>query len=231
LPAFDLRFRNFVAIFTIAIPMPIPSKTEVLQFIARNEPLGKTLARYPEITREQLCSLLRDAALLFHAEGKGITPVEKLAELAESTLQPLEPALIPSKARKIRVFSDGASRGNPGPAGAGAVLIGDDGTIIAKIGKFLGNQTNNYAEYMGFLIGMEHALRQGATDVEAIADSELLVRQLQGTYRVKSENIRPLFEQAKQLLSRFRVATIRHVPRKENQLADEMSNRAIDEQL
>src|SRR5690606_1765434 len=106
-----------------------------------------------------------------------------------------------------------------------------DGTVIAKLGKFLGDRTNNYAEYVGLILGLETALRLGATEVEVRADSELLIRQLQGTYKVKSELLRPLFEQTRTLLRRFRKVDLAHVRREENKLADEMSNRAIDERL
>ena len=131
----------------------------------------------------------------------------------------------------LRVFSDGAARGNPGPAGAGAVLQKADGTVVAKCGKFLGVQTNNFAEYSALLLGLETALRLGANEVEVVADSELMVRQLNGEYRVKNAGLKPLFESARRLLGRFERHRVRHVPREQNQLADEMSNRAIDERM
>lgn len=131
----------------------------------------------------------------------------------------------------LRVFSDGAARGNPGPAGAGAVLTKADGTVVAKVGRFLGVQTNNVAEYTALVLGLETALRLGANEVEVVADSELLVRQILGVYKVKNEGLKPLHQQVKALLARFAKSSVRHVPRAENKLADEMSNRAIDEKL
>jgi ribonuclease HI len=92
-------------------------------------------------------------------------------------------------------------------------------------------QTNNVAEYSALLIGLQTALRLGAREVEVVADSELLVRQLQGAYRVKAEGLKPLFQQAKDLLDRFESWSARHVPREQNKDADEMSNRAIDEKM
>jgi ribonuclease HI len=133
--------------------------------------------------------------------------------------------------RRVRVYSDGAARGNPGPAGAGAVVIDEAGTAVAEIGRYLGEQTNNVAEYEGLLLGLRHALVHGATDVEVLADSQLLIRQLAGVYRVKSPGLIPLFEEAKRLLKRFKNVELRHIPREMNGAADEMSNRAIDERM
>jgi ribonuclease HI len=227
--------------------MPLPSRAELLGFIAKDEPLQKTLERFPDVTREHLRALLREAALLMRAEEAGVPEASRQDELP---LPPMKPAparpsrgtteiadetpdaeATPAGRRLLRVFSDGAARGNPGPAGAGAVLTRADGTVVAKCGKFLGTQTNNVAEYSALLIGLETALRLGAQQVEVVADSELLVRQLEGVYRVKNEKLRPLFKRAKELLAKFERTSVRHVPREENKLADEMSNRAIDEKM
>jgi ribonuclease HI len=132
---------------------------------------------------------------------------------------------------RTRLYCDGAARGNPGPAGAGAVIISPDGHIQARVGKFLGESTNNVAEYMGLILGLKRARAMGIKELDVLADSELMVRQLHGDYAVKAEHLKPLHDEAKQLLSTFSVADIRHVPREENKLADEMSNRAIDERL
>lgn len=133
--------------------------------------------------------------------------------------------------RTLCVFSDGASRGNPGPAGAGAVLTLPTGEVVERLGLFLGSQTNNHAEYMGAILGLKRARALGADEVELVADSQLLIRQLAGRYRVKSATLRPLFEEARALLALFRHHRLRHLPREENQEADAMSNRAIDERL
>ena len=133
--------------------------------------------------------------------------------------------------RKVRVYSDGAARGNPGPAGAGAVVVDEDGTVIAEIGRYLGEQTNNVAEYQGLLLGLRHALDHGASEVQVLADSQLLIRQLAGVYRVRNAGLIPLFEEAKRLLGRFKKVELRHIPREMNGAADEMSNRAIDERM
>jgi ribonuclease HI len=123
------------------------------------------------------------------------------------------------------------ARGNPGPAGAGAVLVEPSGQVLDRIGKFLGTHTNNYAEYMGLLLGLKRAQELGVREVEVFADSELMIRQLGGRYQVKSPSLRPLYEEALKLLNDFERVKLVHVPREMNRAADEMSNRAIDERM
>jgi ribonuclease HI len=133
--------------------------------------------------------------------------------------------------RHLIVYTDGASRGNPGLAGAGWVIEDLHGKTIHADGRFLGQQTNNVAEYAGVLGGLEAALALGAVRVTLRADSELLVRQLNGQYKVRAPHLAPLFAQARKLLAKFSGATIEHVPRERNAAADAQSNRAIDERL
>ncbi len=135
------------------------------------------------------------------------------------------------RAKRTRLYTDGAARGNPGPAGAGAVIISPDGHIVARIGKFLGDSTNNVAEYMGLILGLKRAKAMGIKELDVFSDSELLVRQLAGEYAVKAEHLKPLHEEAKALLGAFSAIGVRHIPREENAQADAMSNRAIDERL
>jgi ribonuclease HI len=118
-----------------------------------------------------------------------------------------------------------------GATRAGAVLIGEDGQVIERLGRYLGERTNNQAEYRGCILGLERAKQLGASDVEVYADSELLVRQLAGQYKVKNEGLKPLHLEAQSLLRSFRRFKLTHIPREENTLADEMSNRAIDEKM
>ena len=218
------------------------TRAEVLGFIAVHEPLGETRARFPDLSPEQLKSLLRQAAVLMASEDAELEPPAARTEEGPPVKRaraeaPERDGNGPAKGgegepvRALRGYSDGAARGNPGPAGAGAVVTKTDGTVVARLGKFLGEKTNNHAEYMGLLLGLEAALKLGANEVEVYADSELLVRQLQGAYRVKSAALRPLFEKAVGLLGRFRRTKVTHVYREQNQLADEMSNRAIDERM
>ncbi|WP_225410792.1 ribonuclease HI family protein [Stigmatella hybrida] len=208
--------------------MPTPTEAEILRHIAREEPLTATVRAFRGMTRERLGQLLEQAA-----EQLAPSAPPAAAAATGSSESPGTPATDEAKGTvpRLRLYSDGAARGNPGPAGAGAVLIEPGGQVVARIGKFLGQQTNNYAEYMGLLIGLKHARSLGTKEIEIFADSELLIRQLGGRYQVKSPILRPLYEEAVKLLNDFSRVKLVHVPREMNAEADEMSNRAIDERL
>ena len=126
----------------------------------------------------------------------------------------------------LEIFTDGACSGNPGPAGIG-VVIKRDGKIVREISKFIGQATNNIAEYTALIYALQEALILKADDVVVKADSELLCRQLNGAYKVKHANIRPLFEQIKHLATGFKRFRIEHVRREQNKEADKLSRQAI----
>jgi len=123
--------------------------------------------------------------------------------------------------------TDGGSRGNPGPAGAGFV-IEVDGEIVCRGGKFIQSATNNVAEYEAFVWGLENVAALGHSDVQVFADSELLVKQINGQYRVKNEGLKPLFVKALGELRRFSAFKVTHVRREMNEAADAMANEAMD---
>lgn len=127
------------------------------------------------------------------------------------------------------MYADGAARGNPGPAGSGAVLLDERGLVIAELTRFLGVATNNVAEYTGLIIGLEEAQRRGIDELDIRLDSLLVVQQMRGVWRIKHPGLRPLALRAGELLAHFPKRTIEHVPRELNGLADALSNRAIDE--
>jgi len=127
----------------------------------------------------------------------------------------------------VTIYADGGSRGNPGPAGCGAVLI-KDGATVSSVSHFLGVATNNVAEYTGLVLGLERALALGYKVVDVKMDSELVVKQMNGQYRVKNEGLIPLFNQARSLASRFSSFSISHVRRELNKDADLLANRAMD---
>lgn len=131
----------------------------------------------------------------------------------------------------VIIYSDGAARGNPGPAGIGAILTDERGETIVKLSKYIGRATNNEAEYRAIITALEAAVQHGATAVQLYVDSELLARQLHGQYRVKSPNLQPLYRRASELLRRFSPALVTHVTRDGNREADALANRAIDEAL
>lgn len=126
------------------------------------------------------------------------------------------------------VYSDGASRGNPGLASYGAVVIDPAGNEVERISQPIGVATNNVAEYGGLLAGLESAYEHGARRVEVRMDSELIVRQALGRYRVKSPGLIPLFEKLTELRGRFDRVTFVHVPRERNKVADALANQALD---
>jgi ribonuclease HI len=123
---------------------------------------------------------------------------------------------------------DGGSRGNPGPSGYGAVVEEPNGRIAARLSQFLGIQTNNYAEYSGLLAVLEWAIENGAKRLRVVSDSELMVKQMKGQYKVASPVLRPLYEQARRLAAKLEKFEMRHTLRGGNQEADRLANEAMD---
>ncbi|MFH1615599.1 MAG: phosphoribosylglycinamide formyltransferase [Planctomycetota bacterium] len=128
----------------------------------------------------------------------------------------------------IRLYTDGASRGNPGPAAGGFVIVGQDNKQLEAKAFFLGTTTNNVAEYTAVLKGLEAASRLGTCEILILSDSELMVRQLMGRYRVKNQNLKTLHAQCLSLLADFEKWDIRYIPREENNEADSLVNRALN---
>jgi ribonuclease HI len=129
---------------------------------------------------------------------------------------------------RARLFTDGGARGNPGPAAYGYVLEADDGTVLAAHGEAIGVATNNVAEYRGLLAGLEKALELHVPEVEVVSDSELLVKQMTGEYRVKNEALRTLSIEAARLARRIGKVSYTAVRREHNELADRLVNDALD---
>jgi ribonuclease HI len=129
---------------------------------------------------------------------------------------------------KARLFTDGGARGNPGPAAYGFVLESDDGTVLAAEGEAIGTATNNVAEYSGLIAGLQKALELQVPEVEVVSDSELMVKQMRGEYRVKNEALRQLYDEATALARRLGNVEYRHVKRAHNELADKLVNDALD---
>jgi ribonuclease HI len=129
---------------------------------------------------------------------------------------------------KARLYTDGGARGNPGPAAYGFVLESEDGTVLAAEGEAIGLATNNVAEYSGLIAGLRRAIELHVPDVEVVSDSELMVKQMRGEYRVKNEALRGLFLEASGLVRRLGSVEFRHVKRAHNELADRLVNEALD---
>ena len=129
--------------------------------------------------------------------------------------------------KRILIHTDGAAKGNPGPAGIGYIAHGENGTVLFEHCRYIGETTNNVAEYRALIEGLTKALEEGATDVRAASDSQLMVRQIHGLYRVKQPHLQKLFNEVAQLRRRFDHFEITHVPREKNREADVLANRAI----
>jgi len=133
--------------------------------------------------------------------------------------------------KTIRIYTDGASRGNPGHAGIGVVIEDDKGVRLNGKVKYIGMATNNEAEYHALIEGLKAAAEWKPDRLEVFLDSKLVVEQLNGSYRVKKPELKPLYEQAKQLLGGFDDPVVAHVDREHNKGADALANRAIDEHV
>ena len=131
-------------------------------------------------------------------------------------------------AGKWVIYTDGASRGNPGPASIGAVVYDESGRELHTVSRRIGRATNNEAEYRAAIAGLEAALALGARDVELLMDSELVVRQLDARYKVRNPSLRRLFGRVKDLQWRFASFRVRHVRREQNRRADQLANEAFD---
>ncbi len=132
---------------------------------------------------------------------------------------------------RVVINCDGAARGNPGPAGAGAIVVAEDGTVLAEVAEGLGETTNNVAEYTAAIRGLEAAQTLGARDVLLRSDSQLMINQLTGRYRVKTAHLQPLHRQIHELARTFDRVEYEHVPRERNAEADRLANAGVEEWL
>lgn len=129
----------------------------------------------------------------------------------------------------LKIYTDGAARGNPGPAGIGVVLYNETGEVLEKHFRYLGNTTNNVAEYSALIAGMERARKYLPCSIQFYLDSELVVQQMKGKYRVKNETLSGYFATARKLSLEFQRVNFTHIPREKNSIADALANQAIDE--
>jgi len=191
-------------------------KSDVLTSLSRSLSVRELLKEYPSLDRPALTRLFAEAAA---AVGPGVV------EQSFAGKGKKRPGL------KVKLYTDGASRGNPGEAGIGVLIEDETGHILGKVARYLGRATNNQAEYAALVAGLAAASEMGADEVEVLADSELLVRQMNGVYRVKSPDLQERYLKAKALITRFSRARIEHIPREQNREADALANEAIDKRL
>jgi ribonuclease HI len=190
----------------------MPSPRELLELLSRDLSFDSVRKAFPQISDQYLRETLKEcagnaSARMKRAEAGAPAPATRKGEW--------------------KAHIDGGSRGNPGPAAAGAYVNTPNGALEIK--KCLGHATNNVAEYSALIMLLEAALDDGVTQIEVRADSELLVKQMKGIYKVKNHNLAPLFIKAKNLEKKFKSFTIIYVPREENLEADRLVNEALDE--
>jgi ribonuclease HI len=129
---------------------------------------------------------------------------------------------------KIKIFIDGACRGNPGKAASGIIFCDPEGRIFDQVGYYLGQATNNIAEYMGLIKALEKAQEYGFEEIEILSDSQLLIKQILGEYAVHNPQLKKLFKKAQELIKKISSFSIRYIPREENTLADKLANKVLD---
>jgi ribonuclease HI len=168
-------------------------------------------------------SVLLEAAKRFRGDARPRRPRDVPPSRSETPAPTAEPQVI-----EAVLSTDGGARGNPGPAGIGAHLITPSGKLIAEISEYLGETTNNVAEYRAVIAGLERAREHGVRRLTLRADSELVIKQLKGEYRVRDEKLIPLYNKARRLLDAFEQVELRHVRREYNAEADRLANEAMD---
>ncbi|MGC2424700.1 MAG: ribonuclease HI family protein [Nitrospirota bacterium] len=217
-------------------------KSEALLLLAGTLSVRALMKEHPEVGKEGLRALLMEAA---RAVGEGelaagpkarqeafeFISATVTAEAPESVGAQKKPTAPVEKSRSLRIFTDGASRGNPGEAGIGVLIEDSSGSRLKEIRRYLGKATNNQAEYAALLTGLQASREMGAEDVSVFADSELLVKQMKGEYKVKHPLLLPLYTEAKTLTSGLKKFRITHIPRAQNAHADALANEAIDKKI
>lgn len=185
------------------------SRGEILKYLAETLSFAKTLERFPSLTNDKLKSLLLEASSLFkEAHPKTHPAIDRLT-----------------------FYIDGASRGNPGKAAIGVVIMNGKGDVIDELKRYIGETTNNMAEYQALLEALTEGRRLGGKEVQVFSDSELMVRQINGVYKVKDGKLLDLYKEAKKLISGFRHFKIDHVTRDKNSRADALANEVLDNHL
>lgn len=160
---------------------------------------------------------------------KDISFAKEIDRIYSSTRpSPKEAAIPPGRHKRVKLYTDGGSRGNPGPSASGFVLLDEDDTVIMRSGVYLGITTNNQAEYQSLKLGLEQARKLGVREVEVFMDSLLVINQMKGVFKVKNRDLWPIHEAIKELVKSFKQVTFTHVPRELNKLADTEVNQILD---
>ena len=198
----------------------------ILEVLADKMP-DQTLQEYfADLSPQQVRNFLQKTAETIAPPQKGRSKAASQPTLWQSGEKSWKGKLA---GQTVQLYTDGASRGNPGEAGTGVVILDEQGDELVATGKYLGQCTNNEAEYRALLYGLEKCAELGSGRLKVHLDSELIVKQIRGEYKVKHPNLKPLFQQAMVKLSGFASYSVSHVRREKNRRADELANRAIDE--
>ncbi len=196
---------------------------EAMRFVGKVADLAQKVDHHPRI---QIDYNKVELWFTTHSAGKVTVKDKNLAEQVDGLVQDRAPTGdLPTE---VKFFGDGGSRGNPGPAAAGFVLMDMDDHVLEEGGEFMGITTNNQAEYHSLEMGLERALEAGVKKIHVHMDSQLAIRQISGQYKVRSPDLLPRYKNVKSLLSKFEEATCVHVPRELNKLADGEVNRILD---
>lgn len=168
-----------------------------------------------------------------HEEGNKITDKDRsFAEVIDVIFKGKKPSVASAVGKgshsRVKIYSDGGSRGNPGPSASGYVLMDENDDVMLKSGVYLGITTNNQAEYQSLKLGLEEAQKLGAREVEVYMDSLLVINQMKGIFKVKNRDLWPTYETIKELIKSFKKVTFTHVPRELNKLADAEVNDTLD---
>lgn len=202
---------------------------EAVDFINQVAACARALNHHPKLTNSYNVVELE---LSTHSAGSTVTDkdrqlADKIDQLLDAPQNSAEPA---GSVTKAKLFTDGGSRGNPGPSALGYVILDTDDNIIKKEGIYLGVTTNNQAEYQGLKSGLENALALGIKDLDVFMDSQLVVNQVNGQWKVKNGELQPINTEIKALIPKFERVTFSYVPRAMNQIADGMVNECLDSQ-
>jgi ribonuclease HI len=183
-------------------------KGELLRYLAETLSFAKAIERFPGLTNEKLKGLLLEASTLFEEHPPKHPPFERLT-----------------------FYIDGASRGNPGKAAVGIVVLDGKGHVIDEVKRYIGETTNNMAEYQALIEALTEGKRLGGRVIHVFSDSELLVRQMNGIYKVRDSKLLDFYNEAKRLISSFKEFKIDHITRDKNSKADSLANEALDNHI
>lgn len=200
---------------------------QAADFVNKVFDIARRLDHHPKLTNE--FSSVEISLSTHSAGGKATDKDRDFAEKIDNLFS--KKPEFSGELNSAQLFTDGGSRGNPGPSAIGYVIYNSDNTVVKKYGNYIGESTNNKAEYRALLAGMQDCVETGVKELQVFMDSELIINQMIGKYKVKNQDLKPLFEKAKKLEGHFNKVKYQHVPRENNAVADGLVNRALDEVL